>query len=126
MNLAEQKLENRLRMVEDHIGRSLAESEKSGELRTAANFGKPLDFGDGYFETPEELRMGFKILKDAGFAPPEIELMREIGVFRESLDAATSDKDRTTKRTRLTELQLKLAMQMERLRSARQLNQNLL
>lgn len=118
MNLAEQKLENRLRMVEDHIGRSLAESEKNGELRSAAGFGKPLDFGDGYFETPDELRMGFKILKDAGFAPPEVELMREIEVLRASLDAAASDADRTVRRTRLVDLQLKLALQLERLRSA--------
>lgn len=118
MNLAEQKLENRLRMVEDHIGRSLAESEKTGELRSATGFGRPLDFGDGYFETPDQLRMGFKILKDAGFAPPEIELMRDIEALRASLDAPISDADRTVKQTRLGELQLKLAMQMERLRSA--------
>jgi hypothetical protein len=48
----EQKREQRLKLLEDHIGRSLAESEKSGELRSARSFGKPLDLGDGYDETP--------------------------------------------------------------------------
>lgn len=61
MNANDQKRENRLRLVEDHIGRSLAESEKSGELKSAPNYGKLLNFGDGYAETPEELRMGFKM-----------------------------------------------------------------
>lgn len=116
MNAQERQRENRLRMVEDNIGRSLAESERTGELRTAASFGKPLDFGDGYMETPEELRMGFKILKDAGFVPPEIELMREIEALSQSLDAAPTQEDREAKRRLLSEQRQRLAMQLERLR----------
>ena len=69
---AEEKREQRLRLLEDHIGRSLAESEKNGEMKTARSYGKPLDLGDGYEETPVELRMGYKILKDAGVLPPEV------------------------------------------------------
>ena len=56
----EEKREQRLKMLDDHIGRALAESEKSGELRSAKGWGQPLDLGDGYDETPAELRMGFK------------------------------------------------------------------
>ena len=58
----EEQRENRLRLLEDHIGRSLTESERSGELRSARSFGKPLDLGDGYDQTPAELRMPFKML----------------------------------------------------------------
>ena len=65
-----EKREQRLKLLEDHIGRSLAASEASGELRTARNWGQPLDLGDGYEQTPVELRMGYKILKDAGVVPP--------------------------------------------------------
>ena len=78
MTVSQQKHENRLRLVEDHIGRSLVQSEKDGELRTARNFGKPLDLGDGYEQTPAEVRMGYKILKDAGYVPFAVELMRDI------------------------------------------------
>ena len=35
----EEQRENRLRLLEDHIGRSLTESERSGELRSARSFG---------------------------------------------------------------------------------------
>ena len=34
--------------------------------------------GDGYEQTPIELRMGYKILKDAGIVPPEVEIRVEI------------------------------------------------
>ena len=71
---AEEKREKRLRLLEDEIGRKLAESQANGELASAPSYGKPLHLGDGYDETPAEMRMGMKILKDAGVVPPEVEL----------------------------------------------------
>lgn len=116
MNANEQKRENRLRLVEDHIGRSLAESEKSGELRSASNFGKPLNFGDGFAETPEEVRMGFKILKDAGFVPPEVELMRDIEALTRTINSTTDEEEVCQKRAQLADMRQKLAMSLERLK----------
>ncbi|MES2582402.1 MAG: DUF1992 domain-containing protein [Pseudomonadota bacterium] len=116
MNLEERKRENGLRLVEDHIGRHLAESEKTGELQAAPSFGKPLDFGDGYFETPEDLRMGYKILKDAGYVPPEVELMQEIEALRRQLEDQPDAPDAPTQRLRLADMRQKLGMQLEKLR----------
>ncbi len=116
MNLEERKRENGLRLVEDHIGRHLAESEKTGELQAAPSFGKPLDYGDGYFETPEDLRMGFKILKDAGYVPPEVELMQEIEALRRTLEAAPDAADAPAQQKRLAEMRQTLTMQLEKLR----------
>lgn len=116
MNVEERKRENGLRLVEDHIGRHLAESEKTGELRTAASFGKPMDFGDGYFETPEDLRMGYKMLKDGGYVPPEVELMQEIEALRLQLEAAPDAADAAANRQRLAGMRQKLTMQLEKLR----------
>ena len=117
----EEQRENRLRLLEDHIGRSLTESERSGELRSARSFGKPLDLGDGYDQTPAELRMPFKMLKDSGFAPPEISLMRDIQALREAAAAASAAGDvqaAGAQRLRLAELQQQLAMRLERLRQS--------
>ncbi len=113
----EEQRENRLRLLEDHIGRSLADSERSGELRSARSYGKPLDLGDGYDETPAELRMAFKMLKDSGFAPPEVTLMREIAALRGVVQAAGDDPAALPQRQQLAELQQRLALLMERLRS---------
>jgi hypothetical protein len=112
----EQKREQRLKLLDDHIGRSLAESEKSGELRTARNFGKPLDLGDGYDETPAELRMGYKMLKDAGVVPHEVQLMRDIETLRQQLQGAADDAAAQAGRQRLSEMQQQLALRLEKLR----------
>jgi hypothetical protein len=115
---AEEKREQRLKLLEDDIGRKLAESEASGELRQARSWGKPLDLGDGYDETPTELRMGMKILKDAGVVPPEVELMRDIEALRVSLEGAGDDAVAKAGRQRLSEMQQQLALRLEKLRGS--------
>jgi hypothetical protein len=112
----EEKREQRLRLLDDHIGRALAESHANGELRSARSYGKPLDLGDGYEQTPAELRMGFKILKDAGVVPPEVELMRQIETLRQALEDAPDDEASRTSRQHLSELQQQLALRLEKLR----------
>ncbi|MDZ7592612.1 MAG: DUF1992 domain-containing protein [Rubrivivax sp.] len=112
-----EKREQRLKLLEDHIGRSLAESEASGELRTARNWGKPLDLGDGYEQTPIELRMGYKILKDAGVLPPEVELMREIEALGLRLEALAEGEEAKALRQRIADKRLLLSLQLERLRA---------
>jgi len=115
---AEEKREQRLKLLEDHIGRSLTESHHNGELQSAPSFGKPLNLGDGYNETPEELRMGYKILKDAGVVPPEVELMRQIEALRQSLSSLPDDDAAAhTGRKKLSELQQQLALRLEKLRA---------
>ena len=108
--------EKRLKLVEDHIGKALAESEKSGELRKARDWGKPLDFGDGYDETPAELRMGYKVLKDAGVLPPEVELMRLLEAKRKRLAELAPDSEEAAAATReVNDLQITIALRIEAL-----------
>ncbi len=119
---AQDKQEQRLRLLEDDIGRHLADSERSGELRAAPSYGKPLDFGDGYEQTPAEFRMPMKVLKDAGVVPPEVEVMREIAALQAELDAlgpaANRDTDTTARslRQRIAEKRQALALRLEKLR----------
>ena len=116
---AEDKREQRLKLLENHIGRSLTESHQSGELRSAPSYGKPLNLCDGYSETPDELRMGFKILKDAGVVPPEVELMRQIEALRQSLAGLPEGGDAARHgRQRLSEMQQQLALRLEKLRAS--------
>jgi hypothetical protein len=114
---AEDQRLQRLTLLEDDIGRKLAEAAASGELQHARSWGKPLDLGDGYDETPTELRMGMKILKDAGVVPAEVELMREIEALRQRLEGAADDEAARAGRQRLSEMQQALALRLEKLRS---------
>jgi len=103
--------------LDEHIAQSLRESQRSGELQSATNWGKPLDLDDGYAQTPEELRMGFKALKDAGFVPPEVETMKQIAALRETIDASPDAPEAEAMRRRMSELQQHLALRLEKLRT---------
>ncbi|MBU6259526.1 MAG: DUF1992 domain-containing protein [Burkholderiales bacterium] len=109
---AAERREQRLQGLEDEIGRKLAESE--AEMRRAPSWGKPLDFGDGYDETPVEWRMGYKILKDAGVVPPEVELMQRIEALSRAIDGQTDPVARQAQRAHLVDLRQQLALWLER------------
>jgi hypothetical protein len=69
------------RLVENKIREAMAK----GEFDNLPGRGRPLDL-DAYFNTPEELRLGYAMLKSAGFVPVEVELQREIEVLQAELD----------------------------------------
>lgn len=121
MATAEDKRIEGLRLLDDHIGQVLRESEASGELRAAPSFGKPMSFGDGYDETPLELRMPMKILKDAGVVPPEVEMMQRIAALQAELDACHDEPAARALRQRVSEMRQALALRLEQLRVTRSL-----
>ncbi|WP_199899047.1 DUF1992 domain-containing protein [Ideonella sp. B508-1] len=87
----------------------------SGELQSAKNWGKPLDLGDGFYETPEELRMGYKILKDAGCVPPEVEMLKDLEVLKARLNQV-SGSERQEVVAKIADLQLRISLRMDQLR----------
>ena len=106
----------KLQLIEDEIGKRLAESERSGELRSAPSYGKALPEDAGWAQTPEALRMPFKILKDAGVVPPEVELFQERARLRAALEAAATPEERATRGRALSELEQKISLRLEALR----------
>lgn len=52
-------------------------AQKKGDFENLPGSGKPLAFDNDHC-VPEELRLAYKILKNADFVPPEIELKKEI------------------------------------------------
>jgi uncharacterized small protein (DUF1192 family) len=110
---AEDKREQRLKLMEDHIAAHLRQAEAMGELKTAPSYGKPLDLGDGYDETPAELRMGMKILKDAGMVPPEVEAMREAAELEARIAACTDEGARRVLQRQLADKRQAIALRLE-------------
>jgi hypothetical protein len=105
--------------VDDIIKQWVERVEKTGELRSSPQFGKPFDFNDGYSETPEELRAAYKILKNAGYVPAEVELLRQLATLKDQLAAAQSDDERKQLQKKLAEMQQKVALMLDRLRGRR-------
>ena len=79
------------RNADDKIKEAIAK----GEFDNLPGKGKPLDL-DAYFATPEDLRMGYSILKSADTIPEEIELLKQIEGLKKSLDSCTKpDRERS-------------------------------
>jgi Domain of unknown function (DUF1992) len=117
----EEKRAQRLRLQDDEIGRALRESEASGELRAAPSYGRPLDFGDGYDQTPAELRMPMKVLKDAGVVPHEITLMHQAAALQALIDTGSDPAALPALRRQLADLRQNIALRLERLSISRSL-----
>jgi hypothetical protein len=64
------------------------------------------------------LRIPFKILKNAGFVPPEIELFQQRAALTAELEAASSEAERTLLQSKLSVLQQRIALRLEALRAS--------
>ena len=70
----------------------IAEALERGELDSLPGAGRPLALDDDAL-MPEDLRLAYRILKNAGFVPPEIEARREIAELERLLfDGAALDE----------------------------------
>jgi Domain of unknown function (DUF1992) len=105
-----------MRCIDEEIAHHLQEMAESGELSRIEGYGKPIPEDTGWNATPEGLRMPFKILKNSGFYPPEIEMFHErarlVGAVRDCGD----DNARRMLQQQLSELEQKIALRLEALR----------
>ena len=76
-------------MLDFLVEQKLSEAVSRGELDNLPGAGKPLALDDDPL-VPEELRLAYRILKNAGFVPPEVESLGEIGQL-ERFVAETKD-----------------------------------
>ena len=83
------------KIVEERI----KQAQKKGEFDNLPGSGKPLKFEDDCY-IMEELRLAYKILKNADCVPPEIELKKEITRMEDLLSKMddTAEKYRTIKK----------------------------
>lgn len=59
--------------------------------------------------------MGFKMLKDAGFVPPEVEVIKEIASLRHAMAVTADPKERFELQQKLRDLELSLSIAKDRL-----------
>src|SRR5215208_6012045 len=84
-----------------------------GDFDELPGRGKPLRFED-LSRIPPNLRMGYKILRNAGVVPPEVELRREVYRLDRQI-ATTNDPDALAElRRHRRDSDLSLAIMLER------------
>jgi len=82
----------------------IREAMEQGLFDDLPNKGKPLKLEDLSW-VPEDLRLAYKILKNAGCIPPEMEIRKEIIDLKELLKTIDDDEERIKK---IRELNFKL------------------
>lgn len=93
--------------------RKITEAIRRGELDNLSLKGKPIRVED-LSDVPEELRMGYKILKNAGVLPAEVQLNREIMTLKDLLESCRDPLERKELKKRLTAKQLHYDILMEK------------
>lgn len=96
-----------------HIFQKIAEERirealERGELDNLPGAGQPQTFEDDG-NLPPELRIAYKVLKNAGYTPPELDLRQQIYQAEELLDQAPDEKSRYQALKRLNFLSMKLS-----------------
>jgi len=87
--------------------RRISEAIQNGHLDIQGWQNRPLPMTNDIL-VPEELRMAFKILKNAGYLPPEIETKKEIQQLEDLLSTCEDECTRVKQIKKLNYLVLKL------------------
>ncbi len=78
------------KIVEERIKKA----QKEGAFNDLEGIGKPFVLEENQQQVPDDCRLAYKILKNAGFLPPEIELKKKITqaeLLLEATDAASGE-----------------------------------
>jgi hypothetical protein len=87
----------------------ILEALEAGEFDNLEGRGKPLQFEDES-HIPPELRMAYKILKNADCLPPELNLRQEIVRLQDLVSSMPDEAEKLTQMRRLNFLLMKLDM----------------
>ena len=93
--------------------RRILEAISDGIFDDLSLRGQPIPHED-LSGVPEELRMGYKILKNAGYLPEELQVKQEILALHDMLQACTSAEEKEKTRRKLTLRRLQFDMMMEK------------
>ncbi|WP_291319137.1 DnaJ family domain-containing protein [Desulfonatronospira sp.] len=70
----------------------ILEALEKGDFDNLPGRGKPLDLADDS-NIPSDMRIAYKILKNAGYVPPEVQLQKEIATTRDLLNNSREEEE---------------------------------
>jgi DnaJ-like protein len=89
-----------------------------GEFEDLPGKGKPIDL-TAYFDTPEEVRLAHSILNNAGVAPREVDLLKEIAELKQILPALLDEKKKQEIQRQIEKKQVEFSLMLEQQRRPR-------
>ena len=96
----------------------IREAQERGEFENLPGKGKPIDLST-YFDTPEDFRMAYAILKNAGMNSREVDLLKEIAELKQILPALLDEKKKKEVSKEIEKKQIEFSLMMERQRRQR-------
>ncbi len=85
----------------------IAQAMQEKDLTSSKWKNKPLPLDDDRF-VPEDLKMAYKLLKNSGYLPPEIEDRKEVKRLEDLIAATTDEHERVKQMKKLTVLLMKV------------------
>ena len=98
-------------LIDQWAERHIADAQRNGDFDNLPGQGKPLMLDDDS-AVPEELRSGYRMLKNAGCLPPEVEQRKEALALVDLLNGIHKEDERyqeLSRRLALMELKLRQA-----------------
>jgi len=99
--------------IEKFVEEQVRKAIEAGEFDNLPGAGKPIDLR-AYFETPEDLRMAYSILKSNNFVPEEVELLREIDALKKRLESSSDEQRNSRLKKEITEKTLTFRMLIDK------------
>ena len=99
--------------LENFIEKQIKKAIEAGEFDNLEGAGKPLNLDD-YFAAPEELRMGYSVLKSAKVVPEEVDRLKEIGELKEKIKTCADADEKKKLNKILNEKTLAFDILLER------------
>lgn len=87
----------------------IQEAMQRGDFDNLEGRGRPIEYEDDSF-VPPDLRMAYKILKNAGYLPPELETAREIRNTMDMIEHLSTEGERYRQINKLNLLITKMNM----------------
>ena len=78
-------------MFDQIAERKIAEAMAAGEFNDLPGAGRPLELEDDA-HVPEDLRVAYRILKNSGFVPPEVQTLNQIAQLERLVHDAPEDE----------------------------------
>ena len=82
-----------MKSLESLVEQRISEAQERGEFDDLPGAGAPLELDDDRL-VPEELRVAYRVLKNAGYVPPEVEALRDVRALEETLQRAEAPDER--------------------------------
>jgi hypothetical protein len=104
--------------IESAIEAKIRQAIERGEFDNLEGRGKPLDL-TAYFNTPEELRMAYAMLKSNQFVPEEVEMLKEIAALKAQIKNCSNAEEHAVLTKKLHDKNLAFTVAIEKYKRKR-------